>query len=361
MIGMQFRRAFEYVRCGVRRRLRLSVDLLGSPGAVDELHPGETITGNPCIVLPGQYERVRAGAFGTDIATEIAQLQGAARRIGPTLRYTFNNVLISDATIYGRGRKKIFNLRTPICESGDPGSRQTRWEEYDQAAVRSSFIGCHFFGHWLRDDCATNLLASEYGTPISMPMPPWPDRAGYLALFGQRYLVHRRAHVRRLILFDDITQNAHKAARFRQLRAIVARGREAPATGRIVYLMRGSGGKQRSLVNEAEIADALARRGVLTLQAETLGVPELISSLFGARMVISVEGSQLSHALFTLRDRGGVLAIQPPDRFFNSHMDWARALNMRYGVVIGEPRETGFHLPVSDLLRTIDLMDAALK
>jgi hypothetical protein len=42
-------------------------------------------------------------------------------------------------------------------------------------------------------------------------------------------------------------------------------------------------------------------------------------------------------------------------------MDWAHALNMRYGLVVGEARSCGFHLPVDDLLRTIDLMDASLS
>lgn len=359
MIGMHLRRAFEYVRCGVKRRLNLDVDLLESAASVEELHSGETLTGNPCIALPGQYERIEAGAFGIDVAKEVAQLQGAPRKIGPTLRYTFHDVMISDATIYGRGRKKMFNLQAPPPRSGSgPGGR--RWEEYGEAAVRSSYIGCHFFGHWLRDDSATHLLASEYGTPISMPTPSWPDQAGYLAVFGQSSLMPRRARVRRLILFEDITQNAHKAARFRRLRALVARGRAAPAGDRFVYLARGSGGKQRLLVNESEITEALERRGVAIVQAEALGVEELLAALFGARLVISVEGSQLSHALYTLRDAGGVLAIQPPNRFFNSHMDWARALGMRYGVVVGERREGGFHVPVSDLLRTIDLMDRAL-
>jgi hypothetical protein len=41
-------------------------------------------------------------------------------------------------------------------------------------------------------------------------------------------------------------------------------------------------------------------------------------------------------------------------------MDWARALEMRYGIVVGEQREIGFHLPIDDLLRTVDLMDAEL-
>jgi capsular polysaccharide biosynthesis protein len=124
--------------------------------------------------------------------------------------------------------------------------------------------------------------------------------------------------------------------------------------------MRGTGGKQRTLVNEEEIVNALMRRGVVIMQAETLSVPELIMELFGARIIISVEGSQLSHALFTLREEGGVLAIQPPDRFFNSHRDWVYALNMHYGIVVGEQRKLGFYLPTDDLLRTIDLMNAQL-
>lgn len=361
MIGMRSRRTFEYLRCGVRRRLGLDTDLLRSAVAIDELHPGETITGNPCIALPGQYERIETCAFGIDIAREVAQLQGAPRKIGPTLRYTLEDVIISGATIYGRGRRKIFNLQVPLSRSEGRGSSRPRWEEYEKAALRSSYVGCHFFGHWLGDDCATDLLAREYGTPMSMPTPAWPDQAGYLAVFGQHSVSPARARIGRLILFDDITQNAHKAARFRSLRALVARGRTASASGRIVYLMRGAGGKQRLLANEPEITDALSRRGVSIVKAETLGVPELISSLLGARMVIGVEGSQLCHAIFTLRDEGGLLVIQPPNRFFNSNMDWARALNMRYGLVVGEGCEAGFHLPVSDLLRTIDLMDAALK
>jgi hypothetical protein len=86
----------------------------------------------------------------------------------------------------------------------------------------------------------------------------------------------------------------------------------------------------------------------------------LIDQLFGARIVISVEGSQLSHALYSLGDRAGLVVIQPPDRFFNSHMDWARLLDVRYGFVVGEQKEAGFYLALDDLLRTIDLVDAEL-
>lgn len=354
MIAWQCRAAFERIRCGIAQRAGLDVDILNSAISVDELHPAETIAFLPSIALPDQYERVRAGPFGIDIAKEIAELKGAPRSIGPTLRYVLEDVLVSQGTIYGRGRRKLFNYELGLDRGELP------WADYDEAALRSSFLGCHFFGHWLRDDCATHLLAEHSGTPVSMPTPPWPDRASYLALFGQSCVELGRVHVRRLVLFDDISQNAHKAQRFRSLRARVANIRVPSADGRIVYLMRGSGGKQRTLLNEAGIAEALMRRGAVIVQAETLSVPQLITELLGARIIISVEGSQISHALFTLSDEGGILVIQPPDRFFNSHMDWAHALGMRYGVVVGEQRELGFYLPIDDLLRTIDLVDVKL-
>lgn len=354
MIAWQCRVAFERIRCGIARRVGFDVELLNSAFSVDELHPAETIAGPACIALPGQYERVRACPYGIDTAKEIAELQGAPRRIGPTLRYALVNVLVSHGIIYGRGQRKLFNYEIRLDQAELP------WAEYDEAALRSSYIGCHFFGHWLRDDCATHFLAEQSGTAMSMPTPPWPDRASYLSLFGQSYAELDRSHVRRLILFDDISQNAHKVKRWRALRARVAKNRVSGTTGRIIYLMRGAGGKQRSLLNEAEIVEALTRQGAVIVRAESLSVPELISELAGARIVVSVEGSQLSHALYTLSEGAGLLVVQEPYRFFNPHVDWARPLNVRYGIVVSEQRELGFYLPVADLLHTIDLMDAEL-
>src|SRR5262245_48664567 len=71
MIGSQLRIAFERIRWGIARRAGFDVDLLNSAAEVDELYPAETIAGPPCVVLPGQYERVRACAFGANVAKEI--------------------------------------------------------------------------------------------------------------------------------------------------------------------------------------------------------------------------------------------------------------------------------------------------
>jgi hypothetical protein len=352
MIGWNGRLAFERLGCKIAQRIGLDVELLKAANC-DELSSEQTVSGPPCVVLPGQVERIRACAFGADVVQEIAKVQGAPRKLEPTLKYVLKDVLVDQGIIYRRGRQTRFNPELLA-------QRCNRREQYDLVVLRSSMVGCYFFGHWLRDDCATHLLAEEIGTPMSMPTPLWPDRSGYLALFGQRYDELGSAHVRRLVLFRDIAQNADKARRFHALRARVAKSLTSHTAGKIVYLMRGAGGQKRALINESEIIETLSRRGVVIVKSEEQIVPQLIRVLFGARIVISIEGSQLSHALYTMRHEGGLMVIQPPDRFFNSHRDWAHALNMKYAIVVGELREEGFHVPIDDLLRTLDLLDAAV-
>jgi hypothetical protein len=353
MIAPNYRAAFERLRCGLLRRAGRDVDLLKRASA-EILDPGETVSGKPSIVLPNQFDRVRSCGFGRDVAEEIAQTQGAPREIGPTIRYVVEDVVVDRGIIYGRGAQTYFNAGL------DFGPAKAPWAEYEDVALRSSFIGCYFFGHWLRDDCATHLLAEQRSAPMSMPTPVWPDVPGYLDVLGQSYGQIDRGYVKHLTLFEDICNTPHKIARLRQLRARIAATQPSKPTGKIVYLMRGSAGKPRTLVNEMEIVEQLKRRDIVVVEAEKLSVPLLVSELFNARIVISIEGSQFSHALMTLSDAGAILVIQPPDRFFNSHMDWARALDIQYGLVVGEQKETGFYLPIDDLLRTIDLLDAGL-
>lgn len=346
--------AFARIRCGIARRIGLSAELLEA-APVEVVHPCEQAAGPPCIALPGQFERILACPYGIEAAEEIARVQGASHTIGATRRYIVDNALVVGGIVYALGRRRDFNAIAGRAQWKQP------WTEHGEVALRSSLVGCHFFGHWLRDDAATHLLAQQYGDPMALPTPPWPDRADYLDLLDQSYAELGPAFVRRLILFDDIHQNTHKVQRFRILREQLARGVAPSAAGRIIYLRRGSGGAVRRLVNEADIIEHLERRGVEILEPETISAKRLVEALYGARLVISIEGSQLSHALMTLREGGGVLAIQEPDRFFNSHMDWAHPLGMRYGIVVAQRGgDGGLRLPPSELLHTIDLMDAAL-
>jgi Glycosyltransferase 61 len=338
---------------GAERRLGRSRDLFDVAKTVMIMAPATCNKGGePCVMLPGQLDRVKSAAFNTQLQLEIEQLHGAERSHQPMRRFEIRDAIIHGSSIFAREGRRYYNYGLADPAFDEP------IEELDCAALRSSFIGTFFFGHWLRDDCASHLMAETEAPVVSLQHPDWPDTGFYQRIFGQDYRTLRKARVKRLILYDDITQSAHKAERFLKLRDKLEAQVAAQETGHIVYLKRGDAGASRRLLNENEITGALEKRGVKIVQAEGQSAEQLVQTLRGSKLVISIEGSQISHALYTLRQGGGVLAIQPPRRLFNSHMDWTRVLDMRYGIVVGiDQGNQDFTLPVDDLLRTIDLME----
>jgi Glycosyltransferase 61 len=319
---------------------------------IDEICPAETLSGPAGVCLPGQLDRISAAAFDLDVKTEIAQFSGAPKVTLAARRIELHNVYIDGYSLHCQGRRLC--MRT----DGQAHVPDTAMIELQNAGLRSSFLGCWFFGHWLRDDCATHELARDFGPVLGIQTPYWPDKVDYLTLFGQEVLTARQAFVSKLVMFDDIHQGRDKALRFQILREKIRRVVTPVHSDHIVYLRRGGSASARSISNEAEVVKALHHRGVIIVSAEQLSIPEMAAKLLGARMIISIEGSQISHALYTLKEGGSVLAIQPPDRFFNSHMDWLRVLDMHYGIVVGQGLGGQFHVDVDELLRTIDLMDA---
>lgn len=351
-----FRQAAQGARA-LLGRLRPAIPGLEAAAIeVEVIDAGGLRAGRAGIALPGQLDRVRAVAFGRPVADEIREFQGENRQVAATTRYLLRDAVIRAGRLRCAGGAKWYRNREDLAlEDAD-----LPMIEHEEAALRTSFVGMHFFGHWLRDDCATQYLAAGYGPVLAMATPPWPDKPAYRALLAAPYREIAGARADRLHIFDDIGQNEHKVARFRQSRALFAARAGIRSRPPFVYIARGPGGKGRRMVNEAQIIAALERRGVLVLQAEGAPVPVVVEALQGARMLISVEGSQISHGLLTLADGAGVLAIQPPDRFFNSHRDWSHALDMHYAVVVGSPAPGGFSVSEDELLETIDLLDRAI-
>ena len=350
------------LRMATDRAVRMKRRLLGQPRDLESaavarevIDPGKTVTSRQGLCLPGQLDRVTGVPFGIEIGQELGEFVNATRHIGASVRYEFRDVAIDGYRLATAQRVKIYR------EDPDFGAADVPMVMFDEAALRTSYVAVHFFGHWLRDDCATQLLAEHYGTVLAMQTPAWPDKKAYRALLGRDYVEASRARVGRLHMFDDISQTDHKVERFRQSRAhfaAVAAKRAAPG---IVFLARGAGGTARDLVNQDALIDAMIARGIDVLHAEDASVETIVAALQGARVMISVEGSQISHGLLTLADKGGVLALQPPDRFFNSHMDWSHALDMHYAVVVGTPQPGGFSIAEDELFATLDLLDRAIS
>lgn len=331
------------------RSLGAQTNLHATPDEKEIVYPESFVEGPYALTLPGQLDRITSVAFGGSVGAEVAQFLGAKRRIGPTLRMAFSDVFIANGTIFKSGRRWAFNDQAPITD------RRGRLTEFDFVVCRSSFLGCHFFGHWLRDDCATHILASDFGIPMSMPAPAWPDRTSYLSFFGQCEVDLQNAVIRKLVVFDDVSQNEQKAIRLRLLRKEL-RTAVAGSPNDVVYLKRGAGGGARKLANEEELLDFFDAMRIKIVEPEAIETHQLVKDLIDAKLIISIEGSQISHALYCLRDKGALLVLQPPDRFFNPHMDWARALEMRYGSLVGHHADSGFRIDPDDLLRGIDMM-----
>ena len=297
--------------------------------------------------LPGQLDRVKAVAFGGNVPEAIGQFLGNEREINATLRFEVGAAFVSRGILYSGGKRKFLSSL----------QKQNDLEGINCAtsiaSIRTSFLGSYYFGHWLLDDCATAIIPDE-GTKLFTPSPAWPDKKTYLDLFEQNIPTAGLLFANRVIFYDDISQNEHKIARVKTIRGAVYSRLLGNTPPEIVYLKRGIGGETRRMVNEVEIIDALRHRGVLCLEAEDLETP-VINSIIGCRLFISVEGSQISHAVYGIRDGGGLLVLQPPDRFYNSHLDWAVPMGIQYGSVVGLPDEDGFRIPIDEILKTIDL------
>jgi hypothetical protein len=348
------RMATDRVISFVRRTLGVPTDLASGAVATEVIDPGKAVSGRKGLYLPDQLDRVTNTPFGITPARELEEFSKGTRRIAPTTRYEFRDVTIDGYRLATAGRVKIYR------EDPEFGPPDVPMVELDEAALRTSYVGVHFFGHWLRDDCATQMLAEHYAPVIALQTPDWPDKRPYRTLLGRDYTEAARVRVKRLHMFDDIGQNDHKVARFRQSRAHFASCAAKRVAPDIVFMARGTGGTARDLVNQDALIVAMEARGIQVIHAENTPVETIVSALQGARILISVEGSQISHGLLTLADKAGILAIQPPDRFFNSHMDWSHALDMHYAVVVGTPALGGFAISEDELFATLDLLDRAI-
>lgn len=313
---------------------------------IEILYPATMRKGTISKHLPGQLERITSVAFDGSVRQEIEQFLGDERRIGPTLRFTLKKCFVNRGVIYSGNKRKIISSFHKKL-----GPHETN-SVVDCASIRSSFVGSYFFGHWLRDDCATSFVEDE-GTKFFTPTPEWPDKKLYTKRLGICVPTAGLLYTNNLIFYNDISQNEHKIERIRSLRHIIMPTFTRSSPPDIVYLSRGNGGTSRLLVNESEIIEQLSQRGVYCLSPEDLN--SQFDRISGCRLFISVEGSQISHAVYSVREGGGILALQPPNRFFNSHMDWAVPMGIQYGSVVGLPEPNGFRIPVTDILKTIDL------
>jgi capsular polysaccharide biosynthesis protein len=329
------------------RSLGADEDFRAAAIATCELAPREEAERPPALVLPGDLARVRGTHGETTLDVELERVHAGRVVHGATIAYVLRDVRWAAGHVYHR---RVHHRATPVRPRLT--RRDARWIE--RAVVGSTYYGGRYFGHWLTDDVPLMMAACELGQPV---VPPWDWTAHqrqYLELLGLAPTVCEQAWVGELTILDDVGANASKRARWEHLRACV-RALGPTRTHPGVMLVRGTTGVPRPLVNEAEVADYVAGRGLDVVEAERLDVAELAARVAGARVVIGVEGSQLLHGVFAMADGGTVITLQPPDRFITAIKIYCDALGLRFGIAVGEGSSEGFRVDLDRVARILDL------
>lgn len=294
-----------------------------------------------------QLDRVQDSPFDSSPEKEFQALEATQVQDRDTVLLTARSVLLLGGSLF-RGNEVEYLSRSSAYRA-----LLNRVEALGTAALPSSLPGTRFFGHWLRDDCSTYLLASEFGPTRTLPTPNWRDKEFYKSAFGLIEHPIRAAWIDSLHVISDLGFNTHKRNRINELRSRL--DKQAPATDAsdIVYLKRGPTGAKREMTNEGQLITELRRAGVKIASPEG-NTEALVQTCRSAKILISIEGSQLAHGVYSLPERGALLVLQPPDRFYNPHLEWCRLMNRSYGLVIGHLTPGGFRIEPDEVLRMID-------
>ena len=310
----------------------------------------------PRAIFPdGAMDKIRAVSPWRNWEAEKASCLGAEVELGPTVSHVIENVDISGAFLYAKGASETVGYGSQSLFV----RREQQWRRLERASLSTTFSGSHFFGCLLLDDFPLELLARETGNSISMVTKTFEHAADYRALLqlDPPPLVSN-ARVRQLTVYTEPAFNDHKISRLFELRARIKNGMEVsnPRSLPGIYIGRGSAGEPRMLENETDVERLLEGMGFNILDPSVLSAAEITRRSLDARIVVGVEGSQLSHAIFSMAEDGAFLVIQPPDRFALAYKEFADALGMRFAFVVGTRSGSGFSVSLAELQQTLDLL-----
>jgi hypothetical protein len=335
----------------VRRLFRGTGTLRGNAFEEEVLCAEETSDMIPAICLPGHLERVTGTPIETNVALETQLLVRNTATHAATIAYHIRNAVLFEGSLYAG------TLKYALCP---PPSFPAEVEDrhFGSVALISSWLGAQYFGHWLKDDCLRYLMAESLGRPLAVMRSPLSGHMKeYANYFSQEWTTTSRARIDHLVVHQDFSQNSFKKRRYACLQARLASWFPVVKSPSLVYLRRGGTGKPRLIHNEDDIIATLTKRGFTVVDVATDSLQQIIGSLMHAQVVVSIEGSHLSHCWFPPNYKSGILTLQPPDRFTAIHRSYTECMSAKYGIVVGSKRDhaTTYFSP-DDILRTSDLM-----
>ena len=236
-------------------------------------------------------------------------------------------------------------------------------ESIPSAAYASGYSGNRWFGHFILDTSPLCLMASDVARERSMEVVMSPlvtdalgQRRRYLDLLDIPPRIVSCGHFDEVVLIDPLPLNSYHRSKVEELRRRIRKSTRASFGGHKVYLRRGSHGEAREPDNLSEIEALLSDAGFHILDPSSMKLDALVAALLDARVVLGVEGSQLTHALPAAADGATLLTLQPPHRFGSPLKVYAEEIGLRWGFLIGQPRsKESWAVDLDELRRTLDL------
>lgn len=317
------------------------------------LCPSEKLISPPAIYLDGELDKVTAVQEETTLAYEVRRIQGGMQEHAATTAYRLRDAQIHNGYVYKRA------VKVPLTTAKASFLSSDKLENFSEAALACTFSGNRYFGHWMTDDLTLTLAAQQLAKAVRTSQKLTHHQVEYSHLLGIDSTPVANAQFKELILIEDVGQNKFKRERYEQIRSKL-KNLSSPQAGQGVMLLRGSSGKQRSLLNETEVADFLGNQGFTIIDPQKTSAREIALQTLGAKIVVGVEGSQLTHGLFTLKESGVMLTLQPPYRFNNVYKDYTDCLGLKYSFVVGKQVADGFEISIEDLAKTLDKVNSSL-
>lgn len=318
-----------------------------------EICPAEIGNSPPAICLDGALDKITAFSPWTSWEYEEPRVLGRPITHAPTTAHLLRDVRISGAWIYCGAYKAQHGFGPEQVFRG-AGSGFARLE---RAHMVSNSPGSNFFGNFLLDDFPLGLLPGPGDSAIVLETKAYEHEEGYRKILGlPRPPVIHHARVDELVVYTDFAQNALKAERYRELRRRMRRsaGQGEPPRADKVYLKRGATGESRIVLNERALEAHLVKLGFDIIEPAGLTAEEVSRRILDARLVVSVEGSHLSHAIYSIADGGTFLVIEPPDRFATPYKEFADRLEMPFAFLVGDPGRGGFTVDLNELDRLLE-------
>jgi len=323
----------------------------GTPKSVaydeETLCPEETTLTRPPVFLPGQLDRVTGGTEHSPVAMELASMLATTYTHAATIAYHIRDAVLFDGSIYAGNLRHFIADKAQFGGTGEP-------RHLKAAGLASTTVGTRYFGHWLRDDCIQYLLAQQAGPPICVRNPVTEHKRKYAAYFGQDLTPTDRAFIDDLTIYQDYAQNSLKRRRYDALTNLVRSKFPRQHRDKLVYLRRGHTGVPRPVHNEPALVQALEKHGFVVLDVASDDLDHILATLTRARLVISIEGSHITHCCYALEEGCGLVTLQPSDRFTAFHRHWTECVGVTLGFVVGVPSAFGYQFESREVLETVD-------